>query len=167
MAFGTGELFALDSSSFMFVPRAALDPCAGICLDPAGSSQKRWKWHDFSHHTHSPPFQSITMKLNGHVTVKILAQDQIDLLFSSRSDRIRFNVGSRLKVSACCGSPAWPAPAYQLLGEQQQGNRPVEKSLGLLHGTGHKFSGGRITVSFKSKFPACVNLNEIPFQESI
>ncbi|KAM6283469.1 glutamate-rich protein 6B [Spheniscus humboldti] len=76
---------------------AALDPCTGICLDPAGSSQKRWKWHDFSHHTHSPPFQSITMKLNGHVTVKILAQDQIDLLFSSCSNRIRFNVGSRLK----------------------------------------------------------------------
>ncbi|KAK4831394.1 hypothetical protein QYF61_017525 [Mycteria americana] len=76
---------------------AALDPCTGICLDQAGARQKRWKWHDFSHHTHSPPFQSVTMKLNGHITVKILAQDQIDLSFTSRSDRIRFNVGSRLK----------------------------------------------------------------------
>ncbi|KFV97516.1 Protein FAM194B, partial [Fulmarus glacialis] len=77
---------------------AALDPCTGICLDRAGASQKRWKWHDFSHHTHSPPFQSITMKLNGHITIKILAQDQIDLSFASGSDRIRFNVGSRLKL---------------------------------------------------------------------
>ncbi|KFQ10674.1 Protein FAM194B, partial [Haliaeetus albicilla] len=77
---------------------AALDPCTGICLDRAGNSQKRWKWHDFSHHTHSPPFQSITMKLNGHLTLKILAQDHINLLFTSHSDRIRFNVGSRLKL---------------------------------------------------------------------
>ena len=168
-AFGTGKLSALDSSSFAFVPRAALDPCTGICLDRAGASQKPWKWRDFSHQAHSPPFQSITMKLNSHVTIKILAQDQIDSLFTSRSDCIRFNVGSWLKVSACCGSPAWSVPAYQLLGEQQQqqGNLPVEISLGLLHGTSHKFSGGKITVSFKSKFPACVNLNEIPFQESI
>lgn len=132
MSFGTGKLSVLDSSSFSFVPRVALDPCTGICLDRAGASQKRWKWHDFSHHVHSPPFQSITMKLNGHITIKILAQDQINLLFTSRSNGIRFNVGSRLKVSTCHGSPAWPAPDYQLLGEQQkqQGNHPVETSLG-------------------------------------
>ncbi|KGL86195.1 Protein FAM194B, partial [Charadrius vociferus] len=76
----------------------ALDPCTGICLDQEGASQKSWKWHDFSHHTHSPPFQSITMKLNGHITIKILAQDQINLSFTSRSDGIRFNMGSRLKL---------------------------------------------------------------------
>lgn len=139
MVFGTGKLFVLDSSSFAFVPRVALDPCTGICLDQAGASQKRWKWHDFSHHAHSPPFQSITMKLNGHITIKILAQDQINLSFTSRSNGIRFNVGSRLKVSTCHGSPAWPAPDSQLFGEQQQGNHPVETSLGSLHGTGHKF----------------------------
>jgi len=131
MAFGTRELLALDSSSFVFVPRSALDPCTGICLERAGASQKHWKWHDFSHHIHSPPFQSI-VKLNGHITIKILAQDQIDLLFTSRSDCFHFNVGSPPKVSTCCGSPAWPAPAYQLLGEQRQGNRPAEISLGLL-----------------------------------
>lgn len=163
MAFGAGKLSALDSSSFLFVPRAALDPCTGICLDRAGNSQKCWKWHDFSHHTHSPPFQSITMKLNDHLTLKILAQDHIDLLFTSRSNRIRFNVGSRLKVSVRGSNPARPAPIHHLLGErQQQGNLPVEISFG----TGHKFSGGKITVSFKSKFPAPVNLNEIPFRES-
>lgn len=166
MAFWVGKLLALDSSSFVFVPRATLDPCTGICLDQTGACQKRWKWHDFSHHVHSPPFQSITMKLNNYITIKILAQDQIDLLFTSSSDSIRFNVGSQLKVSTCCGK-SWPAPAYQLLAEQHQGNRPKEISLGLLHRTGHKFSGGKITASFKSKFPACVNLNEIPFQESI
>ncbi|KFV09324.1 Protein FAM194A, partial [Pterocles gutturalis] len=77
---------------------AALGPWTGICLDQAGASQKHWKWHDFSHHTHCPPFQSITMKLNSHITIKILAQDQIDLSFTSRSNCIRFNVGSRLKL---------------------------------------------------------------------
>ncbi|KFZ46219.1 Protein FAM194B, partial [Antrostomus carolinensis] len=77
---------------------AALDPCTGICLDRTGSRQKHWNWHDFSHHVHGPPFQSITMKLNDHITIKILAQDQIDLLFTSRSNSIRFNVGSRLKL---------------------------------------------------------------------
>ncbi|GAB0180108.1 glutamate-rich protein 6B [Grus japonensis] len=81
---------------------ATLDPCTGICLDQTGACQKRWKWHDFSHHVHSPPFQSITMKLNNYITIKILAQDQIDLLFTSSSDSIRFNVRSRLKVSTCC-----------------------------------------------------------------
>lgn len=169
MAFGTGKLLVLDSSSFAFVPRAAVNPCTGICLDRAGASQKRWRWQDFSHHTHSPPFQSVTMKLNGYITIKILAQDQIHLSFTSRRDCIRFNVGSRLKVRTCCGGLARPVPAHQPFGEQrqQQGNQLVEISLGLLHRTGHKFSGGKITISFKSKFPACVNLNEIAFQESV
>ncbi|KFV16692.1 Protein FAM194B, partial [Tauraco erythrolophus] len=79
-------------------PRATLDPCTRTCLDQAGSSQKHWKWHDFSHHTHSPSYQTITMKLNSHITVKILAQDQIYLLFTSCSDHICFNMGSQLKL---------------------------------------------------------------------
>ncbi|CAM9599853.1 unnamed protein product, partial [Bubo scandiacus] len=78
---------------------AALGPCTGICLDQAGASQKHWKWHDFSHHAHRPPFQSITMKLNSHITIKIPTQDQIDLLFTCRSNRIHFNMGSLLKLT--------------------------------------------------------------------
>lgn len=157
MAFGSEKVLALNSSSFAFVPRAVLDPYTGIYLDRAGTIQKHWNWHDLSHHTHSPPFQSITMKLNGHITIKILSQDQIDLVFTSRSNSIRFNTGSRLKVSACWASSCPPAPW----------NHPLKLSLGLLHRAGHRLSGGKITISFKSKFPACVNLNEIPYQESI
>ncbi|KFW94776.1 Protein FAM194A, partial [Phalacrocorax carbo] len=92
-SYGRGVCFHPDGHIW-----AALDPYTGICLDQAGASQKRWKWHDFSHHTHTPPFQSITMKLNSHITIKILAQDQIDLSFTSRSGHIRFNVGSPLKL---------------------------------------------------------------------
>lgn len=139
MAFGTRKSFAVDSPSFIFVLRAALNPCTGICLDQTGTSQKHWRWHDFSHHTHSPPFQSITMKLNDHITIRILAQDQIDLSFANQSNCIRFNVGSWLKVSTCCGRPALLVPVSQLLAEQEQGSHPVETSLGLLHGTSHKF----------------------------
>lgn len=146
-AFGTGKLLALDPSSFVFVLRTALEPCTGICLDQAEASQKHWKWRDFSHHAHSPPFQSPTMKPNGHVTIKILAEDQID--FCSQLHPFHHGV---------------PTPSGE---QRQQGNHPAEISLGLLHGAGHKLSGRKITVSFKSKFPACVNLNEIPFQESI
>ncbi|PKU39863.1 protein hypothetical protein [Limosa lapponica baueri] len=76
---------------------ASLNPCTGICLDQERARQKCWSWHDFSHHTHSPPFQSIIMKLNGYITIKILAQDQIDLSFTSHSDCIHFNMGSQLK----------------------------------------------------------------------
>ncbi|KFR17197.1 Protein FAM194A, partial [Opisthocomus hoazin] len=88
---------------------SALDPCTGICLERAGASQKHWKWHDFSHHIHSPPFQSI-VKLNGHITIKILAQDQIDLLFTSRSDCFHFNVGSppKLKDTETSDLLKWP-----------------------------------------------------------
>ncbi|KFO86069.1 Protein FAM194B, partial [Buceros rhinoceros silvestris] len=90
---GRGVCFYPDSHLW-----AILDPYTGIYLDRAGTIQKRWKWHDLSHHTHSPPLQSITMKLNSHISIKILSQDQIDLVFTSRSNSIRFNVGSRLKL---------------------------------------------------------------------
>nr|XP_047902885.1 glutamate-rich protein 6B isoform X2 [Anser cygnoides] len=78
--------------------RTILTPCTGTCFDQAGASQKRWSWHDLSHHVHSPPFQPITVKLNGHLTLKIVSQDQIHLWFTSRSNCIHFNVGARLKL---------------------------------------------------------------------
>lgn len=84
----------------VFVPRIILTPHTGICLDQAGGSQKHWSWHDLSRHVHGPPFQPITATLNGHLTLKIVSQDQIHLWFTSHSHCIRFNVGARLKVSA-------------------------------------------------------------------
>uniref|UniRef100_A0A8B9BMZ0 FAM194 C-terminal domain-containing protein n=1 Tax=Anser brachyrhynchus TaxID=132585 RepID=A0A8B9BMZ0_9AVES len=78
--------------------RIILTPCTGTCFDQAGASQKHWSWHDLSHHVHSPPFQPITVKLNGHLTLKIVSQDQIHLWFTSNSNCIHFNVGARLKL---------------------------------------------------------------------
>ncbi|XP_417042.4 glutamate-rich protein 6B isoform X1 [Gallus gallus] len=79
-------------------PRTILSPCTGICFDQAGERQKHWNWHDLSHHVHSPPFQPITTKLNGHLTLKIVTQDKIHLWFVSHNNCIHFNVGARLKL---------------------------------------------------------------------
>ncbi|XP_015707245.1 glutamate-rich protein 6B [Coturnix japonica] len=79
-------------------PWTILSPCTGICLDQAGERQKRWNWHDLNHHVHSPPFQPITMKLNGHLTLKIETQDKIHLWFGSHNNCIHFNIGARLKL---------------------------------------------------------------------
>ncbi|POI27880.1 hypothetical protein CIB84_008370 [Bambusicola thoracicus] len=79
-------------------PRTILSPCTGICFDQGGERQKHWNWHDLSHHVHSPPFQPITMKLNGHLTLKIVTQDKIHLWFVNHSNCIHFNVGARLKL---------------------------------------------------------------------
>ncbi|XP_048813761.1 glutamate-rich protein 6B [Lagopus muta] len=79
-------------------PRTILSPCTGICFDQAGERQKHWNWHDLSHHVHSPPFQPITMKLNSHLTLKIVTQDKIHLWFVSHNNCIHFNLGARLKL---------------------------------------------------------------------
>uniref|UniRef100_A0A8C9G4V9 FAM194 C-terminal domain-containing protein n=1 Tax=Pavo cristatus TaxID=9049 RepID=A0A8C9G4V9_PAVCR len=79
-------------------PRTILSPCTGICFDHSGERQKQWNWHDLSHHVHSPPFQPITMKLNCHLTLKIVAQDKIHLWFVSHNNCIHFNLGARLKL---------------------------------------------------------------------
>uniref|UniRef100_G1NQ39 Glutamate rich 6B n=1 Tax=Meleagris gallopavo TaxID=9103 RepID=G1NQ39_MELGA len=79
-------------------PSTVLSPCTGICCDQAGERQKHWNWHDLSHHVHSPPFQPITMKLNSHLTLKIVTQDKIHLWFGSHNNCIHFNLGARLKL---------------------------------------------------------------------
>ncbi|XP_031471640.1 glutamate-rich protein 6B [Phasianus colchicus] len=79
-------------------PGTILSPCTGICFDQAGERQKHWNWHDLSHHIHSPPFQPITMKLNSHLTLKIVTQDKIHLWFVSHNNCIHFNLGARLKL---------------------------------------------------------------------
>ncbi|OXB79833.1 UNVERIFIED_CONTAM: hypothetical protein H355_000995 [Colinus virginianus] len=94
-------------------PRTILSPCTGICFDQAGSRQKHWNWHDLSHHVHSPPFQPITMKLNSHLTLKIVAQDKIHLWFVCHNNCIHFNLGSRLKLKD-------PARSHQLKGLESE-----------------------------------------------
>ncbi|XP_068526460.1 glutamate-rich protein 6B [Anas acuta] len=90
---GHGVCFHPDGQSWII-----LTPRTGICFDQAGGSQKHWSWHDLSRHVHGPPFQPITATLNGHLTLKIVSQDQIHLWFTSHSHCIRFNVGARLKL---------------------------------------------------------------------
>uniref|UniRef100_A0A493SSY4 FAM194 C-terminal domain-containing protein n=1 Tax=Anas platyrhynchos platyrhynchos TaxID=8840 RepID=A0A493SSY4_ANAPP len=90
---GHGVCFHPDGQSWII-----LTPRTGICFDQAGGSQKHWSWHDLSRHVHGPPFQPIAATLNGHLTLKIVSQDQIHLWFTSHSHCIRFNVGARLKL---------------------------------------------------------------------
>ncbi|XP_032039972.1 glutamate-rich protein 6B [Aythya fuligula] len=90
---GHGVCFHPDGQSWII-----LTPHTGICFDQAGGSQKHWSWHELSRHVHGPPFQPITATLNGHLTLKIVSQDQIHLWFTSHSHCIRFNMGARLKL---------------------------------------------------------------------
>nr|XP_025037869.1 glutamate-rich protein 6B isoform X3 [Pelodiscus sinensis] len=75
-----------------------LDHHSGSYFDKKGRRQKHWSWNDFSHHVHAPPFQSIFMKLNVYIKIKIVAQDEIYLLFTKNQNCIYFNMVRRLKV---------------------------------------------------------------------
>ncbi|XP_075054135.1 glutamate-rich protein 6B [Mixophyes fleayi] len=73
-----------------------LDPCGGSYFDEKGIWKKQWTWWDFSRHVHAPPFQSITLKLNLNIEVKMLTQDEIYLSFTKEKEKVTFNVGSKL-----------------------------------------------------------------------
>ncbi|XP_063808890.1 glutamate-rich protein 6B [Pseudophryne corroboree] len=75
-----------------------LDPFGGFYFDESGTWKKHWTWWDVSQHVHAPPFQSITLKLNPNVEVKMLTQDQIYLSFTKEKERVTFNVGSKLML---------------------------------------------------------------------
>nr|XP_042698633.1 glutamate-rich protein 6B isoform X1 [Chrysemys picta bellii] len=94
-----------------------LDRLTGSYFDKKGRRQKHWSWQDFSHHVHAPPFQSICMKLNIYIRIKIVAQEQIYLSFTKQQNCIYFNMGTRLKLK--------DTAALHLL-------KPTESQLGLL-----------------------------------
>lgn len=122
---GTRKLLGLNSPSCAFLPRPPWTHILGSAWDGKGPPEALI-WPDFSQHSHSPSFQSITMK--GHSIIKCQILDQIELLVLRHYNLVCFNVESQLLVSTCCDIPAWLGAAYQLLGEQQ-GNHPVETNL--------------------------------------
>ncbi|XP_053563975.1 glutamate-rich protein 6B [Bombina bombina] len=74
----------------------ALDPFGGSYFNENGIRQKYWTWWDLNQHVHAPPLQSITVKINSNIDVKVLSQDKIYLTFGSKQKKITLNVGSKL-----------------------------------------------------------------------
>lgn len=85
------------------VSRVNLTAVGGCCCSETGALRRRWSWLDLEPQIQAPPFQPICLGLNSNVSLRIQTQDRIFLAFSSRQHRVRFNVGSKLKVG-CYGS---------------------------------------------------------------
>uniref|UniRef100_A0A8C5QFJ8 FAM194 C-terminal domain-containing protein n=1 Tax=Leptobrachium leishanense TaxID=445787 RepID=A0A8C5QFJ8_9ANUR len=90
MSNGCASCYHLNGTLWMVI-----DPLGGSYFDEHGRLKKKWKWWDFSHHVHAPPFQSINLRLNSSTEVNLLAQDQIYVTFSNET-KVIFNVGSKL-----------------------------------------------------------------------
>ncbi|KAK2493236.1 hypothetical protein MC885_020321 [Smutsia gigantea] len=59
--------------------------------------QKAWNWWDLSAHAHAPPVQSISLKINRYIEVKITSQDKIIFCFVHQKKRICLNLGTKYK----------------------------------------------------------------------
>lgn len=79
--------------------RVNLTQLGGSCCSETGALRRRWTWLDLEPHIQAPPFQPICLVLGSHVSLRIQSQERIYLTFSSHQSRVRFNVGSKLKVS--------------------------------------------------------------------
>ncbi|XP_030056369.1 glutamate-rich protein 6B [Microcaecilia unicolor] len=75
-----------------------LKPTGGYYFDKDGKTLKRWSWWDFSQHIHAPPFQSINMKINANIRIRVISQDQIYLIFSKKDHLVGFNIGAKLTL---------------------------------------------------------------------
>lgn len=76
-----------------------LSRLGGIWCTESGALKRRWSWLDLSTHVHAPPFQPIAMTLSPSISVRICTQDRVYLTFTAGKNTVRFNVGTRLKVS--------------------------------------------------------------------
>ncbi|XP_067117321.1 glutamate-rich protein 6-like [Osmerus mordax] len=76
-----------------------LTAVGGCCCSETGALRRRWSWLDLEPQIQAPPFQPICLGLNSNVSLRIQTQDRIFLAFSSRQHRVRFNVGSKLKLT--------------------------------------------------------------------
>ncbi|TRZ07737.1 hypothetical protein HGM15179_019369 [Zosterops borbonicus] len=81
----------------------------GQYLDQAGNRVRRWMWPNLSPEPHVP-LSPIFISLNRHVGVRILAQDKIFVSFLAMGRQAKFNMGTRVQVSASSQLP----PAAQL-----------------------------------------------------
>ncbi|NXJ00946.1 ERIP6 protein, partial [Psophia crepitans] len=82
----------------------------GQYLDRAGSRVRRWTWPN-SIMSSGPrvPLSPIFISLNRHVGVRILGQDKITVSFLAMGQQAKFNVGTKVQVSAAgrLPPPAW------------------------------------------------------------
>jgi len=70
----------------------------GIELDKKGGKRKRWQWYFIKGHVHAPPFQPLCFPLNKMLSVRVIDQHNIALIFSAKQRTLRFNVGSNIKA---------------------------------------------------------------------
>ncbi|RMC01852.1 hypothetical protein DUI87_21013 [Hirundo rustica rustica] len=71
----------------------------GQYLDQAGNRVRRWMWTNLSPEPHVP-LSPIFISLNCHVGVRILAQDKIFVSFLAMGRQAKFNMGTKVQVSA-------------------------------------------------------------------
>ena len=86
--------------------RVFLDQYGGVEMAPDGSKRQKWNWKDLLKQEPSFPLQPICIKLNRHIAIRIISQENIKLTFSADQRNCRFNIGSKLKVSIFFWSPS-------------------------------------------------------------
>ncbi|XP_028971681.2 glutamate-rich protein 6 [Esox lucius] len=76
-----------------------LTQLGGTCCIVSGTLRRRWNWLDIEPHVQAPPFQPICLVLGLNISVRIQTQERIDLNFTSRRSGVRFDVGSKFKLT--------------------------------------------------------------------
>ncbi|XP_066924132.1 glutamate-rich protein 6-like [Clytia hemisphaerica] len=76
--------------------RLFINPHGGIELDKQGRRKKRWQWFYSKGQSQAPAFQPICIQLNKYLSLRLLNQNNMALIFSALKRSIRFNVGSNL-----------------------------------------------------------------------
>ena len=79
--------------------RVFLDQYGGVEMSSDGSKRQKWSWKDLLKQEPAFPLQPICIKLNRHIAIRIISQENIILTFSANQRNCRFNIGSKLKVS--------------------------------------------------------------------
>ncbi|XP_062355065.1 glutamate-rich protein 6 [Cinclus cinclus] len=101
-------LFQSDGRSTCYYPNGDewinMSIQGGQYLDQAGNRVRRWMWPDLSPGPHVP-LSPIFISLNRHVGVRILAQDKIFVSFLAKGRQAKFNMGSKVQVSAASQLP--------------------------------------------------------------
>uniref|UniRef100_UPI00398ED04D glutamate-rich protein 6 n=1 Tax=Pristiophorus japonicus TaxID=55135 RepID=UPI00398ED04D len=71
-------------------------PLCGSYFTEQGLTKKQWQWRDYYHHVHAPPYQSISLKLNSYINIRVISRDQIYTTFETKKRNVRFNMGAKL-----------------------------------------------------------------------
>ncbi|XP_014661497.1 PREDICTED: uncharacterized protein LOC106804717 isoform X2 [Priapulus caudatus] len=94
-------VFGTDGSGVCYNERGSirlcLDQLGGSELDWHGNQRKRWFWRGMTWHCHAPPFQPITLSLNRAISVRVMSQENITVVFSIGTHTYRLSVGACLR----------------------------------------------------------------------